>query len=335
MAPATQWVKWFCTWSRCPIDKQRCLDHIENLHPNGATLQRYIVAAEQHEDGAQHLHGYFEFDRPIKFEHVNPSFDIGEYHGNYKHVRKPVECRAYCRKDGDFLTNFTEADIEALLADDPRERKRKRNEKLLGTPIEELVANGDILVTDVERVVRNRYAYAQATMKPLTADQCKGIWIVGDSGTGKSHWARTRFPTAYVKPGQNKWWDGYNWQRHVIIEDLDHEGRYIGYHLKIWADRWGCSAEVKGSSVPLVHSLLIITSQYEPEEIWGDARPDGKRGDNKLVDAIRRRFVFFHMFKKDGWSKFRPCIRHEIDRQDWGFDQRHEKVQLQHYQHML
>lgn len=40
-------------------------------------------------------------------------------------------------------------------------------------------------------------------------DECRGTWLWGEPGTGKTTYARTHFAgTLYIK-AQNKWWDGY------------------------------------------------------------------------------------------------------------------------------
>lgn len=58
----------------------------------------------------------------------------------------------------------------------------------------------------------------------------------GASGTGKSRGVRERFPDAYIK-ANDKWWDGYNNEETVIIDEFG--PNQIGIcHLKIWADHY-------------------------------------------------------------------------------------------------
>ena len=77
----------------------------------------------------------------------------------------------------------------------------------------------------------------------------------------------------------------------ILLDDLDvaigsRESLEIGHMLKIVADHYACSGEVKGGRVVLQHERFIITSNYLPEDIWLDA--------NMLL-AIRRRFKFTEM----------------------------------------
>ncbi len=97
----------------------------------------------------------------------------------------------------------------------------------------------------------------QQIANPYDHDGTRGIWYWGPPGTGKSRQAREENPDAYIK-SQNKWWDMYDGETVVILDDLD--SNVLGHHLKIWADRYSCKGEVKGSSVELTHKKFIVTS---------------------------------------------------------------------------
>ena len=71
----------------------------------------------------------------------------------------------------------------------------------------------------------------------------RGEWHWGVPGAGKSHYVRRTYPDAYIK-SQNKWFDGYQGEKVIILDDCDTDT--LSHHLKIWADKYPCKAETKG-----------------------------------------------------------------------------------------
>lgn len=138
--------------------------------------------------------------------------------------------------------------------------------------------NPKILIQNLGNLQRLQCQWATAYESPST----RGVWIHGKPGFGKTHFARHKYPNAYIK-SQNKWWDGYIAETSVILDDLDEGAKPLGHHIKIWADKWPCTGEIKGAQVKLQHKVFCITSNYLPEELWSD---------QTLCSAIRRRFIF-------------------------------------------
>lgn len=79
-----------------------------------------------------------------------------------------------------------------------------------------------------------------------------------------------------------KWFDGYQDEDVIYLEDMDKYQVKWGGMLKRLADRWPMQASIKGSMKYIRPKVVIVTSNYTIEEIWNDSA---------TVDPLLRRFT--------------------------------------------
>lgn len=107
---------------------------------------------------------------------------------------------------------------------------------------------------------------------PPDLEGCRGVWIYGEPGSGKTQWVKNRHPheSIYYKIA-NKWYDGYrpHEQEFILLDDLDPDrANMLTDRLKIWLDKNSYLAEVKGSALPCCPKLFYITSNYTIDECF-------------------------------------------------------------------
>lgn len=236
----------------------------------------HVYGRERGESGTPHLQGYIHFGNARRFDAVKKLIPRAHIE-----ICKSVESAIqYCKKDGD-IWEYGYPPVNGR----PTEFQRiERNKRLRESSLNELVASGEISILEVRRLKNARLDLAQEGSAHIS-DSVRGLWFYGPPGSGKSHLARGTYPKAFIK-AQNKWFDGYQGEDAIILDDFD--CKELGHYLKIWADKWSCSGEVKGGVVALRHNVFVITSNYHPDELW----------DGSMLEAIKRRFKITHFNKR-------------------------------------
>lgn len=239
---------------------------------------KYVIVGKETcpNTGRFHLQGY------VHFHHAKSLASVKKFNATaHWEVCKgtPEENRDYCMKEGDWCERGT---MPLSPAQKGEGEKAKWAEVIL------LSRNGDFdaIAEKYPDVYANQlkkleYIHKKRKMDVGTLDgEMDHLWIVGKTGCGKSRYAREHFPGAYVKDPQTRWWDDYNGEEAVIIDDFDKFQVKQGGDMKRWLDRYPFQAEVKGGMQLVRPKKIIVTSQYHPSEIWDD---------EKTVDAIMRR----------------------------------------------
>lgn len=132
-----------------------------------------------------------------------------------------------------------------------------------------MVASGEVHLRDYKKLEQARQLYKLKTEKLDSRSTLDNYWYWGPSGSGKSKKARDDDPDAFIKM-PNKWWDGYENEATVLLDDIGLEHKCLGYHFKIWADHYPFAAETKGATVKIRPSKIVVTSNYHPRDIWDD-----------------------------------------------------------------
>lgn len=235
-------------------------EHDETLAFGCSEVCKYCVFGREvgSECLTPHLQGFLYFETLKSFDQVKLLFE-GRAH--IERMRgSPQQAADYCKKDGDYFESGTlpmsqqergEAG-KAAIAERWALAKEGRFEEL---PPEQI---------KIYEYVRNKYQTVEdrATLE--------NYWIWGPTGKGKSRWARTRHPREDLcVKGPNKWWDLYENQKAVLVEDVApcHE-KELEYSLKIWADHYAFPAEVKGGVRTIRPQIVYVTSQYSIDQVF-------------------------------------------------------------------
>lgn len=282
-----------------------------------------ILIAEKEEaptTGTQHIQGYIEFINTIArttLEHL--LFDKA-----YIEVAKGsrVSNVKYCTKDAIedeekqiikyFKDEAVQKSTEDKLNSEPKKSADEKAKEILSaiethTEREFEAEFPNFFLRNYSKYKEHQMLKQQQNAETFNGDlKTKNYWIYGPTGTGKSRCVREdlEYIEIYDK-AINKWWNGYDQQRVVIIDDYPsmESGNCLVQYIKRWSDRYPFTAEIKGA-----HQLicpknfnLVVTSNFKIEECFKDVQD---------VYAIKRRFteIYFDAHAAEQYKNLEDII---------------------------
>lgn len=103
--------------------------------------------------------------------------------------------------------------------------------------------------------------------EPVRRWKTEVYWFHGATGTGKSQKAYEMYPDAYTAMDTGQWWEGYDGDEVVIIDDMRRD--FLKFHQLIkLLDRYQYRVQFKGGSRQFLARTIVITSCYSPEEMF-------------------------------------------------------------------
>jgi len=255
------------------------VQHLTDLS-EGGQLRYLIFQRERGTNGTPHLQGYAQ---------AKDSRDLRSWKSlisDRAHIErakgKPEQNRDYCSKDD----TREEGTVPFVWGVFPEQGKRTDIDGIFS-----LVRNGaseqEIIEADPGTFIKYSTGIKRAMVlyQPLRDFKTSVHWWHGSTGSGKSREAFERWPGAYWKPPASKWWDGYDGQDCVIIDDYRRDMCTFGELLRL-LDRYPHYVETKGGTRSFTSHTIVITSPRAPRATWqGRAAEDLGQLERRITEV--------------------------------------------------
>lgn len=181
----------------------------------------------------------------------------------------PYENYVYCSKDGNVCWEIGDRPekVGQGKRTDMLEIKKKIKKNI---NIKTLLEEDDIVNYQQLKYAENLKKYYEVKRNWKTEVK----WYYGATGTGKTKMAYEEMveeaqdeDNIYFSMDTGKWWEGYDAQEYVIIDDM--RADFLKFHqlLKL-LDRYPYKVETKGSTRQFIPKKIIITSAYHPSKMF-------------------------------------------------------------------
>lgn len=222
----------------------------------GCDCNYVVIGKEVGESGTPHLQGYIEFPNAKRLDTLkNMSQKI------HWECRKGTSTQAadYCKKD----KNFEERG-EISRQGSRTDLNEIGSRILSGASVQEIMEENPGAYIKFSRGIQ---ALKNSTLSHRSEKPTVN-WIWGRTGIGKTRsvYDKHGADNIYMK-ANTKWWDGYNQEEVILIDDID-PAKWNTRELLKLLDRYKYDGEVKGGTVKINSPHIYITCDKPPNEFW-------------------------------------------------------------------
>lgn len=314
------------TYPQCDLDledmKARLIRIIEEKDNR---IVYGIICSEKHQSGILHRHVFMQLENVLKLGKKNmDTFDLqadnrshwavddmgmseliipnnlenNKYHPNIKNVKSPKDAIRYVKKHGEYITwGICPYKMEIST--------KEKNELLKGKTLLQLVEDGDVSIFKIPQLQKARQIL-QNELLPMEKKTLQVFWYYGKTGSGKSFKAREEAykdrPTTtnqgdhcWIMPisstTNTTWFDGYNGQPIVIIDDIRSNTISFTTLLLITQEYRDIKVPIKGGFVNWYPERIYITAPAKPGKVYCRHGPDGQREEFDGIDQLLRRIT--------------------------------------------
>ena len=243
-------------------------EELKQLQEKGLKEVKYIILGAEiaPKTGTPHIQGFVIW-RNAKTEKASrkclPRAHVEVCKGT------PYENFLYCKKENNVVWEL--GDRPEKVGQGKRNDMQEIKKKVANNAnIKQLLKDDDIMNYQQLKYAEylKKYYEVKRTWKPDVK------WYWGPTGTGKTKAAYEEFmeeaqdeDNVYFSMDTGKWWDGYDAQEYVVIDDM--RGDFMKFHqlLKL-LDRYPYKVETKGSTRQFVARKIIITSAQPPDKLF-------------------------------------------------------------------
>lgn len=234
-----------------------------NFEPN---QMKYIIYGKEYaQTGQKHYQGFVQFYGKKRMAFVNRM--LGGELSVFPMKGTSVQARDYCKKDGDWEEFGEFTDTRGATAG--KKETRREMYKAIKSGSKSIAELIDEEPQDVQ------FIKLLGEFVPARQEAAKVLYLYGETGKGKTYSTQKMCKalgyTYWKKPPGHKWFDGYQHQDVLILEEFT--SCFSCTKFLTLCDPEPPAQEIKGGHVNITSNLIIICSNIHPDDQYPEVTP--------------------------------------------------------------
>jgi hypothetical protein len=245
--------QFFLTYPQCDgLTSEELLSYLKQK----ASIVRYVIGTEKHEDGGMHLHAVIHYAVKLNVRRQD-FFNCRDFHCNIQSVKSWSAATIYAMKDGNYISD-TQLDTS-----DPTNYKKRKEDF-------------EVWEADKKQRTKQDVTYPitlpdDSKWDPTNLGKKKSLWIVGAPDAGKTKWVQDTFEgkKVFIRSPDDKYpYETYKGESVIICDDflptfkeIVHMTQFYKIETKVYG-----ATRYKNVYMPLKTNVsFIIISNLEPD----------------------------------------------------------------------